>query len=42
MTTPAAGTAGLEVTTPSDREIRVERIFEASVERVWQAHTDPA
>lgn len=42
MTTPAAGTAGLEVTTPSDREIRVERIFEASVERVWQAHTDSA
>jgi hypothetical protein len=29
MTTPAAGTAGLEVTTPSDREIRVERIFAA-------------
>jgi uncharacterized protein YndB with AHSA1/START domain len=42
MTTRAAGTAGLEVTTPSDREMRVERIFEASVERVWRAHTDPA
>ena len=29
-------------TTPSDREIRVERIFNASRERVWRAMTDPA
>jgi uncharacterized protein YndB with AHSA1/START domain len=29
------------VTKPSDREIRVERIFNASRERVWQAFTDP-
>lgn len=30
------------VTTPRDREIRVERVFDASRDRVWQAHTDPA
>ncbi|WP_395842427.1 SRPBCC family protein [Archangium violaceum] len=29
------------VTTPSAREIRVERIFNASRERVWLALTDP-
>jgi uncharacterized protein YndB with AHSA1/START domain len=29
------------VTTPSDREIRTERIFNAPRERVWQALTDP-
>ncbi len=30
-----------QVSTPTDREIRVERIFNASRERVWQAFTDP-
>lgn len=30
-----------KVTTPSDREIRVERIFDASRDRVWSAYTDP-
>ena len=30
------------VTTPRDREIRIERVFDAPRERVWQAHTDPA
>ncbi|HEY9226525.1 MAG TPA: SRPBCC family protein [Gemmatimonadaceae bacterium] len=30
------------LTTPSDREIRVERIFDAPRERVWRAVTDPA
>jgi uncharacterized protein YndB with AHSA1/START domain len=30
------------VTTPSDREIRAERIFNAPRERVWKAMTDPA
>ncbi|WP_240356133.1 MULTISPECIES: SRPBCC family protein [Myxococcus] len=29
------------VTQPSDREIRSERIFNASRERVWRAMTDP-
>jgi uncharacterized protein YndB with AHSA1/START domain len=31
-----------EITTPSDREIRIERIFNAPRERVWQAMTEPA
>ena len=30
------------VSTPSDREIRIERIFDAPRERVWKAVTDPA
>jgi uncharacterized protein YndB with AHSA1/START domain len=29
------------ITTPTDREIRVERIFNAPRDRVWQAMTDP-
>jgi uncharacterized protein YndB with AHSA1/START domain len=29
------------ITTPAEREIRVEREFAAPVERVWQAFTDP-
>lgn len=31
-----------EVSTPSDREVLVKRSFDASVELVWQAYTDPA
>ncbi len=42
MTTTAASAAAARVTTPSDREIRVERIFAAPRERVWRAMTDPA
>jgi uncharacterized protein YndB with AHSA1/START domain len=30
-----------KVTTPSDREIRTERVFAAPRERVWKALTDP-
>ena len=30
-----------KVTTPSDREIRVERIFDAPRDRVWKAYTEP-
>ena len=30
------------ITTPSDREIRIERTFNAPRERVWRALTDPA
>src|SRR5437868_8524219 len=30
------------VTTPTDREIHIERIFNAPRERVWRAMTDPA
>jgi uncharacterized protein YndB with AHSA1/START domain len=29
------------ITTPAEREIRVERVFAAPVARVWQAYTDP-
>ena len=29
------------ITTPTDREIHVERIFDASRERVWRAMTEP-
>ena len=29
------------VTTPTDRQIRLERIFNASRERVWRAMTEP-
>ena len=29
-------------TTPSDREIRIERIYDAPRDRVWRAFTDPA
>jgi uncharacterized protein YndB with AHSA1/START domain len=44
VTTPSnktPSTAPATVTTPSDREIRTERIFNASRERVWRAMTDP-
>lgn len=30
------------ITTPADREIRIERIFNASRDRVWKAFTDPS
>ena len=30
------------ITTPTDRQIRIERIFHAPRERVWKALTDPA
>lgn len=30
------------VNTPSDREIRIERVFNATRERVWRAYTDRA
>lgn len=29
------------ITKPSDREVRIERIFNAPRERVWRAYTDP-
>ena len=38
----AAPTTRATVTLPSDREIRLERIFNAPRERVWRAMTDPA
>jgi uncharacterized protein YndB with AHSA1/START domain len=35
-------TSRARITTPSEREIRIERLFSASRERVWEALTDPA
>ena len=40
MRPPAGGRTN--ITTPSDREIRIERTFHASRERVWKALTEPA
>ena len=31
----------MQVSTPTEREIRIERIFDAPRERVWRAFTDP-
>ena len=33
--------AKAKITTPTDREIHIERVFNAPRERVWQAMTDP-
>ena len=44
MTTTTAtqpGTTKATITKPSDREIRIERIFNAPRDRVWKAMTDP-
>lgn len=30
-----------KITTPTDREIHIERIFDASRDRVWRAFTEP-
>jgi len=35
-------TSKANISTPSEREIRIERIFNAPRERVWQALTEPA
>lgn len=35
-------TSQARITTPSEREIRIERIFPAPRARVWEALTDPA
>ena len=40
-TTKQEGAPRTTITTPMDREIRVERIFNAPRERVWKAFTDP-
>ena len=39
---PTQSSAPAKVSAPSDREIRIERIFNAPRERVWRAMTDPA
>ena len=41
MSTSRNAYAPLDVTTPSDREIRVERVFDAPRDRVWRAYTEP-
>lgn len=40
MNTPAKHAAQL-VSQPSEREIRIERVFDAARERVWRALTEP-
>jgi uncharacterized protein YndB with AHSA1/START domain len=40
-TTKPATTVRHTLTTPTDRTIRVERIFDASLDRVWRAFTEP-
>jgi uncharacterized protein YndB with AHSA1/START domain len=44
MTTTSTTTTKMRHTlsTPTDRTIRVERIFDATRDRVWRAYTDPA
>ena len=41
MTRGTEGAKPAKVTTPSDREIRIERIFDAPRKKVWRAMTDP-
>jgi uncharacterized protein YndB with AHSA1/START domain len=41
MSTPVQELAASVLTTPSDREVRVERIFDAPRELVWRAFTEP-
>ena len=36
-----ASVARASITTPSDREIRIERDFDASRDRIWRALTEP-
>jgi uncharacterized protein YndB with AHSA1/START domain len=40
--TTTSKSARAKLTKPSDREIRVERVFDAPLDRVWRAYTDPA
>jgi uncharacterized protein YndB with AHSA1/START domain len=41
MTAAAKSPSKATVTKPSDREIRIERIFDAPRDRVWRALSDP-
>lgn len=36
-----ANTVAADITTPGDREIRIERTFDAPRDQVWRAFTDP-
>jgi uncharacterized protein YndB with AHSA1/START domain len=42
MTSQQQSTATATITTPSDREILCERVFDAPRDRVYAAYTDPA
>lgn len=42
MSTARKQSPATKVTTPAEREIRIERVFNASRERVWRAFTEPA
>ncbi len=42
MKAPPSPPTAAQVTTPSHREIRIERVFNAPRDRVWRAYTDPA
>jgi uncharacterized protein YndB with AHSA1/START domain len=41
VSTPASSPATSTLTTPNEREIRIERIFDAPRELVWRAFTEP-
>jgi uncharacterized protein YndB with AHSA1/START domain len=41
MSTHTQKSAASVLTTPSDREVRIERVFAAPRERVWRAFTEP-
>ncbi len=41
MSTATGSERKARITTPTDREIRVERVFDAPRERIWHAMTDP-
>ena len=41
MSTPVSEPGASVLTTPSDREIVIERVFDAPRDRVWQALTEP-
>jgi uncharacterized protein YndB with AHSA1/START domain len=41
MSTATQSARKATVTTPTDREIRIERVFDAPRDRVWRAFTDP-
>jgi uncharacterized protein YndB with AHSA1/START domain len=41
MSTSIEDTPGLSATPPSDREVVVERVFNAPPHVVWQAYTEP-
>jgi len=42
MTVEQEDPRAVRFTKPSDLEFRVERVFDASIERVWATYTDPA